>query len=681
MRRIVTLFTLFTLFTPRLALAAPFYPADPDAFSRQWYLQKVEAYEAWSKTQGSPEVVVAVIDTGVYLNHPDIADNLWKNPQERVDGRDNDGNIYIDDVSGWDFVDGDNDPAPNINEEGARPQAIHHGTMVAGLIGAVGNNGIGGTGVAWRVKIMPLRALDSSGRGNVATVIEAVRYAVAKGADIINLSFVGPGFERELFLALQNALSQGILTVAAVGNNEDGNGTDLDASPLYPACYTGSQGEDVVLGVAAVDQQDRKSAFSNYGANCVDISAPGADMYGPVYYQPSRGFNNLFDDGFSGSSMAAPLVSGTAALLKALNPAYTGKDVYNIILQSADPIEVFNPQFSGKLGRGRLNARRAVEIATSGGARPILNLARGIPYLLTAPFTSGVSEVELSFASGLSAGTFPAYAPNFQRGVRVSGGDVDGDGADEIVTGAGVGGGPHVRVFEGSGEVIGSFFAYDERFRGGITLAVGDLSGNGVSEIVTAAGPGGGPHLRIFDKDGRALGGFFAYDKGLRGGVNLAVADLDGDGRAEIIAAPGKGIGYGGEIRVFDSRGTLKRTFQAYPANFTGGVHVAAGDVDGDGRIEIITAPQSETIPEVRVYSAQGQWQRAFLAYTEGFRGGVTLAVGDIDGDLAAEIVAGAGPGGGPHVIVFDGFGRLKHQFFPLDLAFRGGVSVGIIQL
>ena len=145
--------------------AASVYPADPDAATLQWHLQKIEAYAARAQSKGSPEVVVAVIDTGVDLDHPEIVNNLWVNTRERLDGLDNDGNIYVDDRHGWDFIDGDNDPGPNVYEANAKLEAIHHGTMVAGLIGAEAENGIGGAGLAWQVKIMPLRALDSRGRG------------------------------------------------------------------------------------------------------------------------------------------------------------------------------------------------------------------------------------------------------------------------------------------------------------------------------------------------------------------------------------------------------------------------------------------------------------------------------------------------------------------------------------
>ena len=170
----------------------------------------------------------------------------------------------------------------------------------------------------------------------------------------------------------------------------------------------------------------------------------------------------------------------------------------------------------------------------------------------------------------------------------------------------------------------------------------------------------------------------------------MVVADIDGDGRAEIITAPGPGKGSGNEVRVFSAEGgsasggdtwRLKKSFRAFPLSVTGGINLAVGDLDGDGLPEIIVSPQGGVAPEVRVYSAEGRWQRAFLVYTDAFLGGVNLAVGDLDRDGKAEILVAPGPGGGPHVKVLDGFGQLKSQFFPYEAGFRNGVNVGIIKL
>lgn len=688
--RFVAVFILLTLAFP--VHATPYYPADPYADSQQWYLKKIDVYEAWSKTMGSPDVTVAVIDTGVDLDHPDLKENIWTNAKEKYDGIDNDSNLYIDDVHGWDFVDGDNDPRPNLNEDKINLDTLHHGTAVSGVIAAIADNGIGGAGVAPRVKIMPLRALHSDGSGSDATVMEAIQYAIAKGANIINLSFVsvkGAGLNTDLFLLLRHALQKGILVVAAVGNG-DVVGIDLDREAHYPVCYSGEPGEDVVLGVAALSEDDTKPRFSNYGANCVDISAPGVSIFAPLVYKPDRGLKSLFALFDGGSSFAAPQVAGVAALIKSLNPAYQADEIRQILLSSADPILERDPSVKDKLGRGRLNARRALELAAQGG-----NFAFGstqsIPYLLVAPASKAAPEVTIMRTTGTVLRKFGVYPPVFRGGVNVVSGDVDGDRISEIVTGAGRGGGPQVRVFRSDGSVISSFFAYDKMFRGGVNVALGDLDGDGRAEIVTGSGYGGSPQVRIFDVKGKLLRSFMAYDNSFRGGVQVTVADIDGDKKAEIIVAPGPGVGSRNEVRVFSATGgsasggnrqfVLQKSFTAFPLSVRGGINLAVGDLEGDGKPEIVVAPQSGVSPEVRIYSASGSWQRAFLVYPDAFLGGVNLTIGDLDRDGSAEIVVGPGAGGGPHVKIINGFGQVKDQLFPYDPAFRGGVKVGIIKL
>lgn len=656
--------------------AISYFPADPDAFEKQWYLSKIEAYEAWSKTRGSSEVVVAVIDTGVDIDHPELKDNIWTNPLDKSDGLDNDGNIYIDDIHGWDFVDGDNDPSPNLNERAVNLAAVNHGTMISGIIAGISDNGIGISGIASRVRILPLRALDSTGRGNVATVMEAVRYAMRNGASIINLSFVGNGFDTDLFLLLREATKRGILTVAAVGNEET-VGIDLDAKALYPVCYTGEPGEDVVLGVAALGKDDTKPRFSNYGENCVDVTAPGVDIYSTALYRPSRGFSGLFGMG-SGSSLAAPQVAGVAALIKSLNPAYQAADIRQIILASADPVSERDPALRGKLGKGRLNARRALELAASGG---FIAAASDVPYILTAPFSRAAAEIQIVRSTGSTARRFSPFESTWRGGIRLASGALQSGGTSLIVAARGPGGEPQVRVFNPDGVQRHSWLAYAKGFRGGVSVGVGDVDGDHLAEVVTGAGKGGGPHVRIFQGDGRVKGGFFAYGSAFRGGVQVVVTDIDGDGRAEIITAPGPGRGSGNEVRIFERTGRLKKSFVAFPSSFFGGINLAAGDLDGDGTAEIIVSPQGTVAPEVRVYSGGGSWQRAFLVYTDAFLGGVNLAIGDLDRDGKGEIMVAPGPGGGPHLKILDGFGQLKSQFFPYEASFRGGVSVGIIKL
>ena len=167
-------------------------------------------------------------------------------------------------------------------------------------------------------------------------------------------------------------------------------------------------------------------------------------------------------------------------------------------------------------------------------------------------------------------------------------GDLNGDGQKEIVTGAGRGGGPQVRIFNNSGQVKGAFMAYDSRFRGGVNVAVGDIDGDGQAEIVTGAGRGGGPHVRVFDSQSRVKLQFMAYDKDFRGGVNVAVGDIDGDGQAEIITGPGPGADP--QVRVFDKAGRLKAQFMAYDHNLKNGLSVAVDDLNQDGRLDILAS-------------------------------------------------------------------------------------------
>jgi subtilisin family serine protease len=661
---------LFFYFSP-LGLAAA-YPSDP-LNSKQWYLEKIGAYDAWTKGKGSSEIVVAVLDTGVDIDHPDLAYNIWQNKDEVIDGKDNDGNVYIDDINGWDFVDGDSDPRPDLNDPARQNTAVHHGTLVAGIIGAIGDNALGISGLNWRVKIMPLRVLDSTGQGNTDNVEEAIRYAIEKKADIINLSFIGSGFDKKLFLALRDAYRAGILVVAAVGN-QTYEGLDLDNSPLYPVCYSGNEGEDVVLGVAAVDRNDFKAEFSNYGKNCVDLVAPGVDIFSTMVYKPGRGYSQAYGGGWQGTSLAAPMVSGAAALIKAVNPSLTAKEIRQILISTADPLP--NQPFKEKLGYGRLNLKRAVEVAANGGLS-VSGPATGLSYLIVAPFSQFSPEVRIFRENNLIK-TFYAYAPQFKGGLRVVTADLDGDGIDEIITGPGPGGGPHIRIFRIDGTPLNSFFAFEKSFRGGINLSAGDLDGDGKAEIVVAPASQRGPEVRIFKANGQLLSSFYPYDKKFKGGVNVFLGDVNGDGRKEIITTPGPGLEP--RVQVFDLIGVKLLNFLAFPGNIKVGVNLAFGDVDGDGKGEFIVSLMKGGQPEVRVFNAAGLWQRAFMVYSEQFKGGVSLAVGDFNQDGIDEIITGAGPGGGPHLRIFDGYGRLKTQFFPFEKNFRGGISVGIVR-
>ncbi|MDX1953843.1 MAG: S8 family serine peptidase [Verrucomicrobiota bacterium] len=284
----------------------------------------IRATEAWAYTVGSSNVIVAVIDTGIDYFHPDLVENIWKNPGEfGGNGLDDDGNGFVDDLYGYDFIAADSDPLDDHL----------HGTHVAGTIGARGNNRLGVTGVCWEVRLMGLKAFDREGDGSVAEAIQAINYAVRNGALIINASWGLEQGSKALHEAIEDATRQGVVFVAAAGN-------DRKAAEFYPAAYP------EVIAVAATDARDQRARFSNYGS-WVDIAAPGEAILSTL---PNNqyGYEN-------GTSMASPHIAGVAALLLARQPGLGVEEVRRILINSVDPVQADQP-----IGAGRINAARAV---------------------------------------------------------------------------------------------------------------------------------------------------------------------------------------------------------------------------------------------------------------------------------------------------------------------------------
>jgi hypothetical protein len=326
-------------------------PDDPQ-WPSQWALQKIQMPFAWEITQGSTEVTVALLDTGIYALHPDLAENLWVNAGETncSDGIDNDGNGRVDDCRGWNFYDSNN----NIDDGDG------HGTHVAGIIGAAGNNSLGVTGVAWRVKIMPVRFIGAGG-GSVSDEILGIEYAMQNGARIINASFgcdtdypEDCAFSVSEYEGIRAARDAGVLFVAAAGNgwnNNDGGVRNYPSS----YCIDTTVGNDTypglanILAVAGTDTEDNLADYSNWGATSVHIAAPGSGIL-------STSTNPTYAS-MSGTSMATAFVSGAAALLLAAKPDATFGEVKTTLLQSVDQVPALD---SIVLSGGRLNVYRAL---------------------------------------------------------------------------------------------------------------------------------------------------------------------------------------------------------------------------------------------------------------------------------------------------------------------------------
>ena len=340
----------------------PILPNDA-FFSRQWGLYNdgtfslapavvdadIDMELAWDLEQGSSSVIVAVLDSGVKWDHPEFAGRIWANAGESADGLDNDGNGYIDDLRGWDFASMDNDPSDELG----------HGTNVAGIIGAQGNNQEGYAGVDWNCKLMLCRILDSNNFGYYSWWADAIYYAVDQGAKVINMSVGGTDYSTILKNAVDYAYAQGVVVVASMMNNN----SDVMA---YPAAYP------TVIAVGATDPDDRRSApffwdassGSNYGSH-IDVVAPGNYIYG-LHPEEDDNYNWYW----GGTSQAAPLVTGLSALLLAQDPGRSPDEIRQIIRNTAedqvgDPLED-TPGFDIYYGYGRINAYEALlQLSTS----------------------------------------------------------------------------------------------------------------------------------------------------------------------------------------------------------------------------------------------------------------------------------------------------------------------------
>jgi subtilisin family serine protease len=380
----------FVAIVERHALRYPQLTPNDANFSNQWAPPKVKLPEAWDIATGSPRVIVAVIDTGVDYNHPDLAENIWINPREIAgNGIDDDGNGLIDDVRGWDFsgadgTAGDDDP---MDEDG-------HGTHVAGIIDARGNNGRGIAGTAWGVRIMVLKVqADNKTTMELLDIIQAIDYAIAKGARLVNCSFGGKTYsdiEYAAFIRLRNA---GILAVCAAGNN----GKDIDpgtGDKNYPASYT----LENIIAVAASDQNDQLASFSNYGSGSVHLMAPGVSIY-------STCRNDLYCN-MQGTSMAAPHVTGVAALLLSKAPSLSYTQLKSAIMNTVEPIAAVADKI---ITGGRLNAAAALASVPTPG--DLNNDGR-------------IDLLDAILALQTLSGNAPAVAP----GPLTTQADVNGDG-------------------------------------------------------------------------------------------------------------------------------------------------------------------------------------------------------------------------------------------------------------
>lgn len=652
---------------PSLSLAK--ISNDPRVY--QYGYEQAGVFKAWDYTVGSPKVVVAVIDNGFDTFHPDLLGNVWRNDQEVPNnGIDDDENGYVDDVWGWNFVDNNNNPQPvvsHLTDLEKSEQLYNHGTFVAGIIGAVGNNNRDGAGVAWNVRLMNLKVLGNDGYGNFLPVVDAIHYAVDNGADIINVSMAGD-YSEKIIEAVDYAFSKGVVVVAAMGNY---NGS-ADEQPQYPACADAGETEPHVLGVSAVNEERRLANFSNTGAKCVDITAPGVKINSIGRYAPESGLTDSYKNGWQGTSFAAPFVSGAAALVKSVQPDWKAAQIYQALLLTTHHTPADDEaEYARLYGKGLLQVQRAVAYAAGLPVPPSMFQSPNDPITpILSPIQATTTPVVVPEIKPVHAKTFvavgaigqmrDAYNDSFELGGQyerpeaknIESAAAYGTGADQIIVTvkAGAKNVRVVSVYNYHWQLQNSWktaFAVPvqiavEKRDDKIIIALAPTQSNAIiyelfdetghslatlSQSPTHRGAQVVLHngntyvifsaenftqVKVYDADNALQDSFAVTGMGLN--PYLAVGDVNADNVADIIVGSGSGVG--DQVRVYSNDGTQQRSFSPFGDGRKNGVSVIVVDADANGTQDLLTY-SAGTAGSIRAWTARaknaGEWDAPFI--------------------------------------------------------------------
>ena len=623
-------------------------PNDPE-FADQYAHQLIQMSKAWDISTGSRDIVVAVLDTGVDVNHPDLKDNIWVNEDEIPDNDiDDDNNGFIDDVAGWNFESNNNDVTPEFDWSGVEG----HGTMVSGVIAGVGNNGIGVSGVNWTISIMALRLGTEITTADVAAGLD---YAAANGAHVANMSFggddSGPEGDQAVKMAIDNAYAQGVLLVASAGNDDT-------ALPQYPAAYYN------VMAVSSTNGEDIKTGHSSFG-HWVDIAAPGTDIV-------TTDLENEYIS-TAGTSFSGPYVAAVGALVLSHRPDLTHVEIRAILENTTDPVDygAMDPNL-GYVGTGRVNAYKA--LLESDRRHPLGEIVEPMPQQTLAPDGNDIA-VTLFVHGDSYRLEYSPYSRNDWILLDDGSSPVDANGFVHLSLAN-----PGIGVFDLRLTVTTDGYRHTDRKLFGIELGPSlapwpmpdlpddpmelpdemyygsplclDVDGDGRNEIVQStmvwADYGYDGRITIWKDDGTPLTGWpKPVGETLWGSLvasGLAVGDIDGDGDYEIVAVD--------DYEVMATALHVE-TGEVVEGNWPTGVgdywyayiigSPILADLDGDGDSEIIIGHDAESADTDGLFALQGDgsflWQRRYTTWGP-------MSVADFDGDGDVEIaLCGYGPG------------------------------------
>ncbi|OGH72367.1 MAG: hypothetical protein A3C74_02640 [Candidatus Magasanikbacteria bacterium RIFCSPHIGHO2_02_FULL_44_13] len=597
---------LLMVFLIAPVLASAKVPNDPGA--KQWAYEDIGLYDAWNYVVGSKDVIVAVIDVGFDTFHPDLIDNVWKNENEIANNKiDDDNNGYADDVWGWNFVAedvngdglvdtkeqlGNNNPRPNVTKLSANEkeeEIFSHGTIVAGLIGARGDNGRDGAGVNWRVKLMNIKMIDNTGAGTLNELPRAIRYAVDNGADVINISMVSGTHDIAIDSAIQYAYKHGVVVVAAAGNNSN----NLNVVPSYPICSDVGAGIESILGVSAVTEDHHVTLFSNIGSDCIDITAPGQNMSSTIRYSPNNGLKTSYVGGWRGTSFAAPLVAGAAALIKSIHPGWGPDEIFDILLRTVQHTpgqdEVV---YANLFGAGLLRIDRAVKY--------ILDKLGPI-HLASRFLILGLENGKLSgfdWTEGAEIQINKLFARVDDWAVYKKGGEILFFTVKRVNSAA-----SRITIYDENWKKKKSWSVASE---GKLSIAVGDVSGDGEAEIILSPQYSADWAWRIYDQSGKKQTEYIL--SGGHQGISFALSPKVGVKKAKIAIL----YQNNGSLKLTPFDNDLKETTAVKITTLQSRGDLAAGDVDGDGQVEYIMNGFDGKDSVVAIYNNTGKYKRKF---------------------------------------------------------------------